>query len=299
MLDWLSDRPGRLFAVAGLLPLAAFALLAVAGLLRAAARPYRAGGVGSFVYWLLGGDRPLKSGAHFATGAMAVSAVLSVAALAWLLSDAGEDERRPALMETRWAERFEWVRVVLPSTAKPDPDAETPPPPRPATALEIGYRFDHLSGLMFTMVAVVSTLIFVFSTGYMREEAAPEVEDHEVHVAGGHLHRRGRYGQFFLYLSLFCFSMFNLVAADNLFQVFVSWELVGVCSYFLIGFYYERPSASGAAVKAFVVNRVGDAGFLVGLMIVWTYLGTFNFQEVFQRLRSPEQDSHGKLGFAG
>ena len=74
-----------------------------------------------------------------------------------------------------------------------------------------------------------------------------------------------------MFLSLFCFSMLNLVLADNLFQVFVSWELVGICSYLLIGFYYERQSASNAANKAFITNRVGDAGFIIGLLILWTY----------------------------
>ena len=82
--------------------------------------------------------------------------------------------------------------------------------------------------------------------------------------------------------------MLNLVLADNLFQVFVSWELVGICSYLLIGFYYERPSAANAANKAFITNRVGDAGFIIGLLIVWTYVGTLNFQEIFERIRCPD-----------
>ena len=86
-----------------------------------------------------------------------------------------------------------------------------------------------------------------------------------------------------MYLSLFCFSMLNLLLADNLFQVFVSWELVGICSYLLVGFYYERHSASNAANKAFITNRVGDAGFIIGLLILWTYVGTFNFEEIFAR----------------
>jgi len=67
------------------------------------------------------------------------------------------------------------------------------------------------------------------------------------------------------------------VMADNFFQVFISWELVGACSFWLIGFYYERHTASNAANKAFITNRVGDAGFIVGLMILWTYVGSFNF----------------------
>src|SRR2546430_14863155 len=101
-------------------------------------------------------------------------------------------------------------------------------------------------------------------------------------------------------MSLFCFSMLNLILADNLFQVFISWELVGICSFLLVGFYYERQSASNAANKAFITNRVGDAGFIIGLMIVWTYVGTFNFQEIFQAIRSPIVDSHrDDLGRAG
>ena len=91
-----------------------------------------------------------------------------------------------------------------------------------------------------------------------------------------------------MYLSLFCFSMLNLVLADNLFQVFVSWELVGICSYLLVGFYFERQSASNAANKAFITNRVGDAGFIIGLLILWTYVGTFNFEDIFRQVRAPD-----------
>src|SRR3954470_9844347 len=87
--------------------------------------------------------------------------------------------------------------------------------------------------------------------------------------------------------------MLNLILADNLFQVFVSWELVGICSYLLIGFYYERLSASNAANKAFITNRVGDAGFILGLLIIWTYFGTFNFQEIFHQLRAPGGSAAG------
>ncbi len=87
--------------------------------------------------------------------------------------------------------------------------------------------------------------------------------------------------------------MLNLVLANNLFQVFVSWELVGICSFLLIGFYYERQSASNAANKAFITNRVGDAGFIIGLLILWTYIGSFNFEDIFRTIRSPRKDFHG------
>ncbi len=103
-----------------------------------------------------------------------------------------------------------------------------------------------------------------------------------------------------MYLSLFCFSMLNLVLASNLFQVFISWELVGICSYLLIGFYFERQSASNAANKAFITNRIGDAGFIIGLLVFFAYVGTFDFEEMFRRVRSPIRDSHGhELKLAG
>lgn len=108
-----------------------------------------------------------------------------------------------------------------------------------------------------------------------------------------YLHRPGRFYRFFQYLSLFCFSMLGLVVAGNIAMVFVFWELVGVCSYFLIGFYIERKSASNAANKAFIVNRVGDFGMIIGLMALWGSLGTFAFGDVdgkqglFSQVRNP------------
>jgi NADH-quinone oxidoreductase subunit L len=105
--------------------------------------------------------------------------------------------------------------------------------------------------------------------------------DHPAPPAGKeYLHRPGRYHRFFQYLSLFCFSMLGLVIAGNVAMVFVFWELVGVCSYFLIGFYIERKSASNAANKAFIANRVGDFGMIIGLMALWGSLGTFAFGDV-------------------
>jgi hypothetical protein len=186
----------------------------------------------------------------------------------------------------RWTGRLTWAFV--------GDRPEDPEHPAPASALQLGYHIDNLTAIMFVMVTFIATLIHVFSIGYMGDELAPVVEDHQVHTEEGHLHRRGRFPRFFLYLSLFCFSMLNLLLADNLFQVFVSWELVGVCSYLLIGYYFERHSAATAANKAFIVNRVGDAGFIIGLLILWTFVGTFNFQDLFQQLRAPIVDPTGK-----
>jgi NADH-quinone oxidoreductase subunit L len=321
VFDWIHANPGRLYVVGTLLPLAAFALLLAAGGVRALCRPFRKdGGFGASLYWAFGGDNPLKGGAYLATAFMACSAALGVTGLVVFLNDHTTGAEHAA----RWGERTDWIRIgPLESWAPPvwekeheaDPSRLTPPT---ALALEVGYRIDQLTAALFAMVTVVGTLIFVFSLGYMRDETQPTVEDHEVdrqkpqrpptptaHLDprpheeagghGGHFHRRGRFGRFFLFLSLFCFSMLNLVIADNLFQVFVSWELVGVCSFFLIGFYYERPSASLAANKAFIVNRIGDAGFLVGIVIAWSYFGTLNIEEMARRARSPGRDAHGAL----
>ncbi len=144
----------------------------------------------------------------------------------------------------------------------------------------IDYYIDSLTLVMFVMVTLIATCIHVFAIGYMSDELTEDYVDHQVHTAdGGHYHRPGRFYRFFSYMSLFCFSMLGLVIAGNIFQVFVFWELVGVCSYLLIGFYVERHTASTAANKAFIMNRVGDFGFLIGLMVIWTWFGTFRFAE--------------------
>jgi NADH-quinone oxidoreductase subunit L len=146
--------------------------------------------------------------------------------------------------------------------------------------LSISYFIDSLTVCMFCMVTFIATLIHIYAMGYMHEELH-DVTDHEVTTSSGeHLHRPGRYHRFFQYLSLFCFSMLGLVVAGNIAMVFVFWELVGICSYFLIGFYVERKSASNAANKAFIVNRVGDFGMIIGLLALWTGLGTFSFGDI-------------------
>ena len=143
--------------------------------------------------------------------------------------------------------------------------------------ITIGYYIDALTVVMFCMVTLIATCIHFYAIGYMHEELE-DVTDHEVTLSNGeHLHRKGRYYRFFQYLSLFCFSMLGIVIAGNIAMTFIFWELVGICSYFLIGFYIERKSASTAANKAFIVNRVGDVGMIIGLMALWGSLGTFSF----------------------
>ena len=172
-------------------------------------------------------------------------AACSVIGTIWLLI---YDNDMPAKLASRWSEQIEYLHI---GSLHNDH--------RPAMSVTLGFQIDRLTALMMSMVTIIGTLILLFSLGYMKDELK-EVHDHAAHVE-----RRGRFGRFFFYMLLFAFSMLHLLIADNLLQVFVSWELVGVCSFLLIGFYYERQSASTAANKAFIMNRVGDAGFLVGL----------------------------------
>ena len=145
--------------------------------------------------------------------------------------------------------------------------------------LSIGWYIDALTVMMFVVVTLIASCIHFYAAGYMSDEL-DAVTDHEVSLsAGGHLHRPGRFPRFFQALSLFCFSMLGIVIAGNLAMVFIFWELVGICSWFLIGFYYERQSAATAANKAFIVNRIGDFGMLIGLMAIWGALGTFHFAD--------------------
>lgn len=170
--------------------------------------------------------------------------------------------------------------------------------------LSISYYIDALTVGMFCMVSLIASCVHFYAMGYMHDELH-DFTDPEVTLSNGEkLKRPGRYYRFFQYLSLFCFSMFGIVIAGNIAMVFVFWELVGICSYFLIGFYIERKSASTAANKAFIVNRVGDFGMLIGLMALWSSLGTFAFgdlknaegevveQGMFSMLRTEENDYH-------
>jgi len=147
--------------------------------------------------------------------------------------------------------------------------------------LPIGYYIDSLAVAMCALVGLISLCVHLFSIGYMDEELADEVVDHEVEVDGHHLHRFGRFDRFFAFLGLFSFAMFGLVLSGNLLQTFIFWELVGATSYFLIGFYQERDSAGAAAKKAFVMNRIGDAGFLVGIAALLVIFGSLGFEQLF------------------
>src|SRR3954453_17541039 len=125
------------------------------------------------------------------------------------------------------------------------------------------FRIDTLTAVMLIVVTTVSALVHLYSIGYMHEDP----------------HRP----RFFAYLSLFTFAMLMLVTADNLVQMFFGWEGVGLASYLLIGFWYEKPSANAAAIKAFIVNRVGDFGFLLGIFLLFVLFGSVAFDQIFPR----------------
>ena len=124
---------------------------------------------------------------------------------------------------------------------------------------------------MLVVVNTVSSLVHLYSIGYMDEDPYRP--------------------RFFGYLSLFTFAMLMLVTADNLVQMFFGWEGVGLASYLLIGFWYQKPSANAAAIKAFVVNRVGDFGFALGIFAVFMLIGSTDFETIFGgRARADRQD---------
>jgi len=125
-------------------------------------------------------------------------------------------------------------------------------------------NIDPLSSVMLVVVTLVSSLVHVYSIGYM---------SHDPHKP-----------RFMAYLSLFTFAMLMLVTSDNFIQLFFGWEGVGLCSYFLIGFWFKKESANTAAIKAFVVNRVGDFGFALGIFLIFYLFGTVNYNEVFQQI---------------
>lgn len=139
------------------------------------------------------------------------------------------------------------------------------------------FRIDTLTAVMLVVVNTVSSLVHLYSIGYMSDDP----------------HRP----RFFGYLSLFTFAMLMLVTADNLVQMFFGWEGVGLASYLLIGFWYQKPSANAAAIKAFVVNRVGDFGFLLGIFLVFVLTGSVAFDSIFPQIAGLTERSFRFLGY--
>lgn len=132
--------------------------------------------------------------------------------------------------------------------------------------ITIGIGLDNLSVIMLIVVTLISTLVHLFSTEYMADDK--------------------RYSRFYAYLGIFTFSMLGIVIANNLLNMYIFWELVGISSYLLIGFWYEKDSAANASKKAFLTNRIGDLGFFIGIMICFFTYDTFMFDEIFAKISS-------------
>ncbi|PWI57987.1 NADH-quinone oxidoreductase subunit L [Sulfoacidibacillus thermotolerans] len=146
------------------------------------------------------------------------------------------------------------------------------------TTLTMGYQVTNLNAMMLLVVTLVSTLVFLFSKSYM--------------------HGDERFSRFYQYLNLFVFSMLGLVITSNLLELYIFWELVGVCSYLLVGFWYFKPEAAVAAKKAFIVTRIGDVGLFIGIILLYLGTGSFDFTVVFSHLHhfASAQASLGALG---
>jgi len=128
--------------------------------------------------------------------------------------------------------------------------------------LAVGFLIDSLTATMMLVVTFVSLMVHVYTIGYMKDDPG--------------------YQRFFAYISLFTFSMLMLVMSNNFLQLFFGWEAVGLVSYLLIGFWYRRPTAIYANLKAFLVNRVGDFGFILGIGLVYAYVGSLDYATVFK-----------------
>ena len=135
-----------------------------------------------------------------------------------------------------------------------------------AMQIDLGFMIDNIAAIMLVVVCIVSSLVHLFSIGYMKDDV--------------------RYGRYFAYLGLFSFSMFGIVLTNNLLLMYVSWELVGLSSYLLIGHWFEKKSASDAAKKAFIVTRIGDVGMFIGILILFNTFHTFTFDAIFEAMKA-------------
>jgi len=146
--------------------------------------------------------------------------------------------------------------------------------------IKMGILIDNLTAIMLAMVSLISLLVHLYSTGYMSGDKY--------------------YGRYFAYLGIFTFSMLGIVLSDNLFSIYIFWELVGLSSYLLIGFFFEKQSAADAQKKAFLTNRVGDIGMWLGILILYSQFHTFGYEEIYEHIKAGDfHMSQGWLTAAG
>lgn len=213
------------------------------------------------------GARVLREKSHWpAIAGCGLSALCSLL----LVFSVNHSQKSPADAQTVVV--YQWLKIdsaptaVSAAGAAPAPAETTGNLPTlgplvpPPLDIKIALRVDSLSATMLAMLTFVATLVAIYASGYMHGE-------------------RG-YWRFFTEVSLFVFSMIMLVLSANFLQLYVFWEAVGLCSYLLVGFWYEKPAAVAAGKKAFLVNRIGDFGFATGVFLIWTTFGTLDFSEV-------------------
>src|SRR3989304_1824377 len=203
--------------------------------------------LGAFLVAGLLGPRLREGGGHVAVGAMAVSFVLSLYLFVQVLAQGGLGGTFPA----QTVHGYIWIPSIGGNGVA-------------GNDIEITILLDNLSSLMLVLVSFLCLLIFVYSLGYMHEEE------------GKH--------RYYAEVSLFSAGMLGTVSADNFLQLMIFWEIMGLCSYLLIGFWYHKPEAAKAAKKAFLVTRVGDVLFLVGILVIWNVFHTFPFLEITEKL---------------
>jgi NADH-quinone oxidoreductase subunit L len=200
------------------------------------------------------GARVLRERAHWpAIIGCGLSAVCSLA----LLLVVQNKEAFP--QSERTVKLYQWV-LVEPAVTEMPASGMAAGAPKALLDVSIALRVDSLSATMLAMLTFVATLVAIYAAGYMHGDRS--------------------YWRFFTEVSLFVFSMIMLVLSANFLQLFVFWEAVGLCSYLLIGFWYEKPEAAAAGKKAFLVNRIGDFGFATGIFLIWTNFGSINFADV-------------------
>ncbi|MDT8325361.1 MAG: NADH-quinone oxidoreductase subunit L, partial [Bacteroidota bacterium] len=216
----------------------------------------------SFALLLAFGKKLPRKGDTIATGLMFVNVALALVVLFGVFS-LPETEAIPGFPQEPVQSSFTWVDF---GTAITVMDHEIP------LRIDLGFMVDRIVAIMLVVVTLITALVHLFSIGYMKGDP--------------------KYHRFFAYLGVFAFSMLGIVITNNLLMMYAAWELVGLSSYLLIGFWYEKPAPGYAATKAFLVNRVGDIGMWIGIMILFTNYGTFRFDEIFAAIAA------GHLPFA-
>ncbi len=221
--------------------------------------------LGSFALLLAVGRRLPRKGDFIGTGLLFISLILSLIVMVSVVgSPSGAVlpgfSKAPIQMAFTWIDFQSTISVF--GTAIP-------------LRFDLGIMLDPLAAIMLVVVTLISSLVHLFSIGYMKGDA--------------------KYHRYFAYLGLFTFSMLGIVITNNILMMYVFWELVGLSSYLLIGFWYEKPGPAYASMKAFLMNRVGDIGMWIGIMTLFTAYGTFRFDMIFEHIAAGHYPNNSEV----